>query len=100
MGSAARGTEPLAAAACCHCGDALPAEWLKSKAASLMGRTTGGGKARTSEIARKAARARWGEALTPEERRQRKLKCMRDWYYKHSSPKKRRKKRCAASVTL
>jgi hypothetical protein len=45
---------------CYHCGKILKDAWIIKEGARLMGKKlTGAGKARTSEQARKAARARW-----------------------------------------
>jgi hypothetical protein len=48
---------------CPFCGKVLRDKWIIREGARLMGRKlTGSGKARTSEQARKAARARWDKA--------------------------------------
>jgi hypothetical protein len=48
-------------ARCPFCNSILPDEWLKSSAASLMGKARGLNKARTSEQAREVANARWSK---------------------------------------
>jgi len=48
---------------CYHCGKVLQDAWVIREGARLMGKKlTGDAKARTSEQARKAARARWDKA--------------------------------------
>jgi hypothetical protein len=46
-------------AKCYHCGKVLNDAWLKRVGAALMGKTKGIAKARSSELARKAALKRW-----------------------------------------
>jgi hypothetical protein len=46
-------------ARCYHCGKILEDAWLKRQGAALMGKTSGQAKARSPELARKAALARW-----------------------------------------
>jgi hypothetical protein len=46
-------------ARCYHCGKVLDDAWLKRQGAALMGKTRGEAKARSPEVARKAALARW-----------------------------------------
>ena len=55
---------------CYHCGQILEDAWLIKEGASLLGRAGGRAKARTSEQARAAARARWG--LTPRKKKKKK----------------------------
>jgi hypothetical protein len=46
-------------AKCYHCGKILDDAWLKRQGAALMGKASGEAKARSPEMARKAALARW-----------------------------------------
>jgi hypothetical protein len=46
-------------ARCYHCGKVLDDAWLKREGAALMGKASGERKARSPELARKAALARW-----------------------------------------
>jgi hypothetical protein len=46
-------------ARCYHCGKILEDAWLKRQGAALMGKASGESKARSPEMARKAALARW-----------------------------------------
>jgi hypothetical protein len=46
-------------ARCYHCGKVLEDAWLKRQGAALMGKASGERKARSPELARKAALARW-----------------------------------------
>jgi hypothetical protein len=46
-------------ARCYHCGKILDDAWVKREGAALMGKASGEAKARSPELARKAALARW-----------------------------------------
>jgi hypothetical protein len=53
-------------ARCYHCGKVLEDAWLKRQGAALMGKASGERKARSPELARKAALARWERTRQPE----------------------------------
>ena len=53
-------------ARCYHCGKVLEDAWLKRQGAALMGKASGERKARSPELARKAALARWEHARESE----------------------------------
>ena len=54
---------------CPHCDQNIPDQKVRKYVYSLMGKTTGKSKARTSEQARKAGLARWGIKEPGEEKK-------------------------------